>query len=100
MDRSLLEHFKKFGGQAINLQRTCAFCGNKLDMEARQEEDKCAGEDGVEEADFVRTCAICKELSYCDMGCQKADIMRHKPYCVPAGTPFTSKLVTTIFLPS
>merc|ERR1712072_584956 len=30
MDRKLLDQFNCYGGQAVNLRRNCAYCGNKL----------------------------------------------------------------------
>jgi hypothetical protein len=102
MDRSLLEHLKVYGGRAINIRRNCAFCESKLNFSntADTEEEEQVPDDGGEVEDFLRVCGICKELSYCDLGCQKSDNMRHRAYCVPAGMPFTSKLVAQIFIPT
>jgi len=93
----LFERFKPMMAMAVNMRRRCAFCKNRL-PEARQEPeeypDTFGDEDGGEVEERVPTgCRVCGELAYCDVGCQVADSLRHRAFCVPCGEGLGSERV-------
>lgn len=105
MDRDLTDRLTPYIATASNMKRRCGFCETLLPEEAAEGQrefvppSQWANEDSYEEETDAICCATCNELWYCDMGCQLADLPRHRPYCVPKNQPLCSKLVTQIMLP-
>lgn len=105
MDRDLLSHIMPFAGAALNIRRMCGFCKALLpEEEISQPEDQSCLTDqddsGIVDDGIVTRCAWCQELRYCDLGCQKADMKRHRPYCIPAGDTFLSASIARVMVPT
>jgi len=93
VDRSLLERFKPFAGTALNIRRKCAFCQNVLpevDMTALIDDEVEQSISADDNGQGPVCCAVCMELSYCDLSCQMSDAKRHRPCCIPACENFSS----------
>lgn len=106
INSDLSERLKLYTGTAVNMRRRCSYCKTLLPEDLPEGEQETLppsqwenDDDFVEEQNPV-CCAVCKELWYCDLGCQMADMPRHRPYCVPADQPLYCKQVTEIMLPT
>lgn len=102
IDRDLLNQIMPFAGAALNIRRMCGFCKARLPEEeiSRPEEQSSPDDSDIVEECTVTCCAWCQELRYCDMGCQKADMKRHRPYCIPAGDTFLSASIAQVMVPT
>eukprot|EP00929_Paragymnodinium_shiwhaense_P097439 TRINITY_DN5911_c1_g1_i5.p2 TRINITY_DN5911_c1_g1~~TRINITY_DN5911_c1_g1_i5.p2 ORF type:complete len:223 (+),score=31.70 TRINITY_DN5911_c1_g1_i5:398-1066(+) len=98
VDQAAFSKLGSYAGHARNIQRNCAYCGERVGDVALQQSSVADGKDPVlaaaeidgcsaqtVEDNMPKQCSLCKELIYCDLGCQKADMPRHRSWCIPSG---------------
>eukprot|EP00927_Polykrikos_kofoidii_P061636 TRINITY_DN56470_c0_g1_i1.p1 TRINITY_DN56470_c0_g1~~TRINITY_DN56470_c0_g1_i1.p1 ORF type:complete len:511 (+),score=74.54 TRINITY_DN56470_c0_g1_i1:130-1662(+) len=121
MDKKLFPELQPYSDQAAAIRESCAFCGTKIQHGCQSHdistevallpeasaaiafgsgEESSDGENIVyrEEETGPTTCGLCEDLLYCDLSCQKADIIRHKSFCVPKGKTFFSKAARQVMI--
>lgn len=100
----LFERLKPMLAMAVNMRRRCGFCKNRLaevGQEPEEYPDTFGDDDGAEVEESVPAgCRVCGELAYCDVGCQVADSLRHKAFCVPCGEGLGSNRVRRMLVPT